>query len=143
MSEKPHSIRSYGVRLLMLGCVLALGCGPQTSTDIRQVSGTVTCDGERIAEGSIVFLPVRGSKPPVAGKIKGGTFSMEVPTGSNKVQIYAIRKETVATEIPAITKAGDEVATNYLPPRYNDKTELTAEVKPDKRNEFTFPLTLK
>ena len=52
--------RTYGIYL-----VIFAGCG--AGTDRRALEGTVTIDGEPLAEGDIAFLSRRGTSGPTAG----------------------------------------------------------------------------
>ena len=77
-------------------CLLLLaGCGPQS--DRSSLEGTVTLNGQPLAEGSIALRPLPGTRGPTAGgKIANGTFAI-LPaqgtfTGTFRVEITASRK---------------------------------------------------
>jgi hypothetical protein len=57
-------------------CLLLLaGCGPQS--DRSSLEGTVTLNGEPLAEGSIALRPLPGTRGPTAGgRITNGTFAI-------------------------------------------------------------------
>lgn len=131
---------------LVLGAILA-GCHAD-SIDRATVSGQVTLDGQPIAEGQIRFIPENG--PMWAARIKDGRYTTEgakgVPIGNLLVRIEAYR-------IPAWhMKAGSDPSTEadetpreqYLPPRYNYKSELRVTIEPGSiRVEKDFSLTMK
>lgn len=125
--------------LSALGCLLAFGCqgsGPAA----YPVTGSVTFDEEPVADGEIVFLSVDNSAAPAAGKITAGSFSATVPPGPKKVEIRAARMEPLpAGQTGAMGET--ETMVDYIPARYNAKTELTAEVEAGGKNQFTFALT--
>ena len=78
--------RILAVGLLCAGCLLLTGCsgkGVQTGT----VSGTVTLDGQPLADGTINFNSLDGNTPTSGGKITNGSFSVAVPRGLQKVMI--------------------------------------------------------
>ena len=119
--------------------ILVAGCdsgGPQS------VSGTVTLDGQPLPSGDILFVPESGDQGADAGKIEDGKFSFTSKPGKMKVQITAQREVAGKTERGAM---GESLAKTeqYLPPRYNTATELTAEVTPGGSNRFEFPLQSK
>ena len=136
-----YCLPTVGTRrlLLVLGCVLWVGCtggGPAT----YPATGTATFDGRPIPEGDIVFVSVDQSTPPAAGKIQQGAFRVDVPAGAKKVEIRASRMEKLP-EGQAGAMGETEMMVDYIPARYNSQTELTAEVKPGEKNEFSFTLT--
>lgn len=79
-------------RLLCIGLVAALpwclsGCqnSAQTAPAQAKVSGTVNLDGKPMESGEILFS-VAGQGPRTL-EIKNGTFSGEVFTGKNRVEV--------------------------------------------------------
>jgi hypothetical protein len=121
-------------RALALLVFLALGCKADPFTD---VSGTVTLDGNPIAEGEIIFEAGDHSATPSAGKIVDGRFKFRATYGAKKVQINAT-KDTGRKE-----KDGWPIFQSIIPERYNTKSELTADIKTSGPNEFTFTLVTK
>ena len=132
-------------RLVALGLLLALnGCGDRAGGRLA-VQGAVTFDGQSLDGGSISFRPVAGTTGPTAGaKIVDGRFS--IPTdkslfaGKYRVEITATRKTGKQVKDPTFGAMVDQVA-QYLPGRYNRRSELTAEVRPGGPNDFKFDLT--
>ena len=109
----------------------AVGCGKST----YEVSGNVTCDGQPLKEGDILFVPENPKLGPDAGKIVDGHYQFQAQPGKMRVQITANRI------IPGkVGMMGEPVTGNYLPERYNEKTELRAEVGKDSPNHFDFDL---
>jgi hypothetical protein len=112
----------------VFAALLALaGC---TDSKNGQVSGTVKVDGIPIESGAITFLPVDGKTATAGGIIKNGAYSVKVPVGAMKVSISAPKVigekkiyNTPNSPVMPITKEA-------LPEKYNEKTELTFEVKP-------------
>lgn len=127
-------MRSLGWLVLVLVVAGSLGCGP-SGPQRYPVSGTVTWNGQPLAEGDILFVPVDGATVPDPGKIKDGKFSFEAQAGQKKVEIRATRE---AGPVDPVMGAPPRV--QFVPAKYNDATELTAEVKPQEKNEFIFPL---
>ena len=111
---------------LVLCALLIAGCD---ASKFAEVSGTVTVDGKPVSAGSITFLPVDGLTPTAGGQIKDGKYSVKVPVGPMKVTISAPKaigkKKLYATpDSPEGTLYAEA-----LPERYNEKTELTLDVK--------------
>jgi len=125
--------RPCGILCLVATLCLAMGCGP-SRPKTYPVSGTVSFDGKPVPEGDIILRAADGHSAPAAGKIKDGEFHLEATAGQKKVEIRAAHK--VARVEGAM---GDEYQ-DYLPPEYNSKTTLTAEVKEQGENHFDFPL---
>jgi len=74
------------VRWLAAGvaAVAMMGCGPSTST----ISGTVTFNGEPVANGAISFFPTDGKGSPAGGLIKDGRYTVTgLKPGERTVQL--------------------------------------------------------
>jgi hypothetical protein len=126
-----------GFCLLML-----LGCSPAGKR--QALEGTVTLDGKPLAEGSILFVPHTGTKGPTSGgDIAQGRFSIAPGggtfSGTFRVEITAIRSTGKKMMDPRAGKLTEETV-QFIPARYNRQSELTAEVKSDGPNRFTFDL---
>jgi hypothetical protein len=128
----------------VLALTAAAGCddGPASG----EVTGTVTVDGKVPAEGSsITFIPSDGKTASAGDVIKDGKYSAKVPVGNCKVEIRVPRpagKQTTNKEGPGGGPGGGGLIEESLPARYNDKTELTFEVKRGK-NEKNWDLSTK
>jgi hypothetical protein len=120
--------------------LLATGCG--SSYSLGTVTGTVTLDGKPLPQATVTFS--RGQ-----GRMSVGTTDDQ----GHYQLLYTVNQQgaepgthtvSIATQIDAGSGEGDLAAVEgrkeLLPPRYNDKTELTAEVKPG-RNTIDFDLT--
>ncbi len=124
----------YLVCLGLLVMVVA-GCGPSGPVTYP-VSGTVTWEGNPLAEGQIVFTPVDGSIAPDAGTITNGTFNFQAQAGSKRVEIYATRES--GPPDPVMNMPPKE---QYIPARYNAESILTAEVTKGGVSDLKFDLT--
>ena len=120
--------------VLLLG---VLGCGGGSET--YDVSGAVTLDGQPVKEGDIIFEASDGSIGSDAGKIIDGKYSLEVKPGRKKVVIRSQRKVPGKSIEGAMGENLDETE-EAIPARYNESTELTAEVGSSSDNTFDFPL---
>ena len=104
----------------------------------------MTLDGEPLTEGQIRFVPKRGTGGPSAGgPVREGRYAVARDggpfAGEFRVEITATR------ETGEILNHPDEgpvpLTAQYLPERYNSRSELTATVKAGEKNSFDFSLT--
>ena len=110
-----------------------LGCG---SDGMVVVSGSVTFDGQPLADGAVSFSPADKSVAPQGGRIRDGRFQLRCRPGKYRIEILASRPKKEAKELtPGMTPLEQ-----YIPAHYNDATSLEAEVSTKSRQEFTFDL---
>jgi len=127
--------------LVLSTLALASGCGGGDPTR-GEVKGTVIVNGQPAETGAISFTPVDGNSPTSGGKIVAGEYSVEVPFGMSKV---AIRVPKVVGERKLYDTPDSPVQplmAESLAPEFNDRTELTLDVKPGV-NERVFDLKAK
>ncbi|WP_145061863.1 hypothetical protein [Adhaeretor mobilis] len=113
------------------------------------VKGTVTVDGEPLASGQIVLVPLQGTRGPTAGaEIVDGEFSIASSggplAGKFRVEVTAAQTTTGRKQADIDFNTGKleqvEGTRQLLPPRYNSDSELTLEVTSDGPNRFNFEL---
>ena len=120
------------------------GCGASDGLNRQAVSGTVTCDGDPLANGAILFEPATDESGTVVGStIRQGSFAVSrhdgpVP-GLYRVRIYA-SSGTQAPPTKGQTDRSPRPMVERLPPAYNTRTELVAEVLVHRANHFRFDL---
>ena len=117
------------IGLGLLCAAATLGCGDV----LAEVSGTVTVDGEPLQEGEIIFEEADQNKSPEAGPIVGGKYTVQVPPGSKKVRINASRPTKKPERV-----LGAAARESMVAPEFNERTQLTAEVKPGKQDGVNF-----
>lgn len=128
--------RCWRLAAFVLGWfAVCAGCGKSPTT----VQGTVTFDGQPVANGSIVFEPADGAGPTAGGQIVQGKYQLaDVAPGDKIVRITAIRETGrqvdsglqtagTATGPSAPGQAVDEVE-QFIPAIYNQDSTLTCEV---------------
>ena len=127
---------------LLATLLVVVGC--EQNPNRYAVEGTVTLDGEPLDEGQIRLVPQRGTSGPSSGApIREGRFSIARDrgpfAGEFTVEITAVR------ETGEILNHPDEgpvpLTAQYLPARYNSKSDLTASVKAGEPNLVEFKLT--
>jgi hypothetical protein len=117
------------------GCALLAVAGCSRSEFI-EITGKVAWNGQPIDVGEIVFAPTNKSVAPTAGRIRGGAYKLLTKPGKMRVEIQAVRK--TGKRDP---REGFEITELYIPRRYNDASELVAEVTPEGDHVFNFMLT--
>jgi hypothetical protein len=111
------------------------------------VSGTVNFEGQPLKKGTIQFQPASQTEGILAvGTITDGRFEIPADAGPSPgkygVAIYSeddLPPAPAAGEMPGPPTARKKPAVS-IPPRYNAKSELTAEVKAGGPNVLTFNL---
>jgi hypothetical protein len=135
----------HNCRLLILAAIslaALLGCG---ETKRMPIEGTVSLDGQPLEKGSITFRPLPGTTGPTAGAAivngkfvimsSGGPFA-----GKFVVEISDVRATGRKVEGP---RGLVDEHLEFLPARYNTRSELQAEVKDTGRNNLEFALKSK
>jgi len=128
---------------LALALLVLAGCSGRKA----EVLGTVTLNGEPIAEGSINFIPIEGTTGPGAGAvIRDGQYHITpdkgVTPGKNRVEIRAFR--TTGRQVRDLAGPGGGVRQERVPafpPEYNDQSTLVREVERGK-NTINFEVQL-
>lgn len=136
-------VQKAAIVALLVGGAVGCGGGPER----LGVAGQVTLDGQPLPDGEIVFRPTAATEgPSVAGSIENGAYDIPdergpVP-GSYAVTITAERKTGRKIKADILGNATTDQYEQYLPERYNDKTELSAEIA-ESRDDLDFELTSK
>lgn len=135
------SVRFIGLIGLLALCLLSLGCSKQ-DPNRGQVTGTVEVDGQPAAAGAIAFTPIDGNTAGTGGDIVDGRYAVNANLGPSKVainipKVVGERKLYDTPDSPV-----RPVVEESLPPKYNDQTTLTFDVKPGP-NEQNFSLKTK
>ena len=124
-----------------IGLLLLTGCGQDSNR--KSLEGDVTLDGQPLMKGSITLVPMQGTGGPTAGgTIDNGKFSITSKgtfVGKFRVEITANRKTGQKKQGPFGNMVDDYE--QYIPDRYNQQSELEAEVTEAGSNHFEFPLS--
>jgi hypothetical protein len=129
-------MRSVTLLAVWLGLWAMLGCG-KSGPELVPVSGTVTLDGEPLAEGFLYFKTIRTGAHE-RFDIKAGEFTGMAEVGTRRVEVCANRPKTVI-----IDGAKIQVPNNIVHPSFNTESRLTAEVTREGPNRFTFAVKKK
>jgi hypothetical protein len=126
--------------LPFLGAVFSLaGC---RNDSMAELTGTIKVNGQPLEKGSIAFAPVSGKGQTAGGEVTNGNYSVRVGIGVMKVEI---RYPIIAGKKKDYDAPGGKYYNLYdesLPPKYNNESELTVDVKSGK-NQKDFDLSRK
>ena len=130
--------------VLLLSVLTVAGCGGSGRPVVvgppkDQVSGTVTYDGSPLVRGQVIFVDVGDDPRKYGGEVINGKFKIECTPGEKKVVVEGYREGPEGTG-DEIGLGGIGAVEQYLPARYNEATELTAEVTAGGQNTFQFDL---
>jgi hypothetical protein len=120
---------------VFFSCMVALGCPGNREEPTYDVSGAVTIDGAPLPNGFINFESEKpDGQPPGSAQIDGGRYATKSRAGKKKI--------TITSNKPTGEKdsGGFDITVNWLPARYNTKSELSAEVTAAGPNTFDFAL---
>ncbi len=141
--------KSQFVVLIICTVVLAniAGCGGSVKgidPDLVPVTGTVLLDGKPLASGIVGFAPEEEGASSSTGIIKNGKFTLKQTASAHgaKPGKYKISIQSWSTP-PSMDKDGKSIkGVSAIHKKYNNpKTSgLSAEVKKDDTNDFTFEL---
>jgi hypothetical protein len=95
------------------------------------VQGTVTLDGEPLAEGEVYFSTVQTGEIDTF-PVKNGKFAGKALAGTRRVEVVAYRTIPIAGEM------GGEVQENLIAAEFNSASKLTAVVSATGVNQFSF-----
>jgi hypothetical protein len=108
--------------------VLLTACNPEKVPKLGAVTGTVTMDGQPVADAAVTFDGANPGEPPSLGQTDS----------SGKYELYYSRGHkgaTIGEHVIRISTYGGSTADDAeprketIPARYNVKSELKAEVK--------------
>ena len=141
----PTTIRRRPLTLLVPALTLlalAGGCGkPAHIPDLGEVSGTVTLDGQPLADATINFSPAEG-RPSFGKTDAAGQYSLSF-VGEYTGAIVGPHTVRISTEQYIEREDGTtDYVKESVPPGYNKKSTLTANVEPGE-NSFDFELSSK
>jgi len=140
-----YSTRTLGITALSLAVFAAAYFLYPRQPPHPGVSGTVTLDGQPLANATMSFLPDDDQlEPAFARTDQKGNYALqqtEAVAGAMPGR-YTVR---ITTYEPAVTEIDPQVAgiPERVPTKYNIKTELAADVEQVENNVIDFPLDSK
>ncbi len=129
---KPKLTRCLFLAPWLLLCLP--GCGPVSNQ--VPISGTVSYDGQPVAEGTITFMPVSGVGQTTGAQVIDGAYSTSVSPGEQAVQITATKTTTKANPTAEEVDRGLTSETEqYIPAKYNRVSELRVTITSESSEE--------
>lgn len=127
-----RTANTHGLFVAVL-LVCAAGCGRNTGT--VSIGGAVSYDGQPVASGTIIFMPVEGTQGPSTGSaIEAGRYQVPAQKGPlaggrYKVEITALQK-TGKTVPNMFDPNGQplEAVEQFVPECYNARSKLMVTV---------------
>lgn len=136
-------MRTFRIPATVVAMILAAGCGSDAPT-LAPAGGTVLFNGEPLTEANVVFIPEEGGPSSVGQTGDDGRFTLStggqpgVVVGKHQVAVQAV-------EEAKLSEAGEVegAVRSRIPEKYSNPlaSELSAEVKQDGENNFSFELT--
>lgn len=123
-------------RFLLVSLFLVVGCGK--ANDMGIVEGTITLDGQPVDSGEIVFRDPSRQVHSVSGRITNGQYLVESFPASMQVEIWGFR-EVPGKFVEHNPGVKIPLTEQYIPPKYNEKSDLLVEVVQG-QNAFDFVL---
>ncbi|WP_165070177.1 hypothetical protein [Paludisphaera rhizosphaerae] len=148
MTRRFHPCVRMGL-VLTLAFLIPVGCSEGDGLPRQEITGSVLFDGKPLATGSIQFQPGGGPGEGSVGAgavIQDGKYQIDrekgLTPGSYRVVILSHDSsiQPVQEDVPG---GGVRLAPELIPPQYNVKTTLTAEVVAEKPNVFDYDLQKK
>jgi hypothetical protein len=125
--------RIVALCLVAAGLAGLTGCGGGRET--VAVQGTVTLDGQPVADAAVMFSGPAGGSPVTARTDANGRFTVQAVVGSNAVAVAKVDSsgQAGAGEDGMMPASGAVSSKSVLPPKYADlrTSELTVEVARD------------
>lgn len=137
--------QAHGICLAILGVAVAIGlagCRRSSGLDVHPVAGTVTVDGAPLADGWIVFRSLEGDARGCAGRITNGGYRAEAFAGRASVAVTATRAIPGEFVRASPDDEPQPKTEQFIPRRYNEKTELEADIPRGGIRGLDFALTL-
>jgi len=139
-----------GCLLVWLGALaIGAGCGASDPLGRRAVSGTVTLDGQPLANGVVSFQPTGEGATSSGAVITAGKYAIArdrgLPQGKYRVVINAVKPGTGMT-LPEGKMPGEEVGTpqvELIPAEWNSKSQNVVEVTGAGVAHFTHEISTK
>ena len=111
--------------LLVVAFIQMAGCdrGPALGT----VKGTITIDRTPVDGGLIRMVPTDGNSQPADSVITGGNYSITMPMGEKRVQIYWAQGG--GGNVDTASQGTEKSVVQRIPAKYNAESTLTYTVE--------------
>ena len=147
---RSRSVPQWGIALRLAAMTpwLLIGCGEDDGLPRLEISGMVTLDGTPLPTGSIQFQPNATLEQVAVAEgttIQDGRYALAqekglVPGSYGVIILSHAADAPLEEELPG---AGVRLPKERIPPQYNVKTTLVADVSADGENVFNYDLKSK
>jgi len=126
-------------------CLLVTaGCGDGAMT----IQGAVTLDDTPVENGTISFDPADGNGPTLGGPINGGRYEVKAPAGAAgrkvvRIQCFRLTGKKIWPGPPSPPGTMVDETKQVVPPEYNEKSTLTADLVAGKPATLDYKLSAK
>lgn len=131
------------VLLIIIGCLSMTFGGCSKKSEQFEIRGQVTYQGQPIADGKILFMPIDESRPQAIAKIVDGEYVTASPggvfVGEYKVQVFGYRGNGKIQDLGELYGGKQEQQVQYVPAKFNQETELTVDISSEE-SEYDFEL---
>ena len=133
-------------------CALACGCGESEEPFVRApVQGSVIAGSDALESGTIRFVPIEGTKGPIASAaVKDGHYEFTAengpPVGKHRVEVVPgnfLGFDPGDQQAAERALRSAERPKNPVPRGYGARTPLRAVVEPEGSDHLDFMLTAK
>lgn len=128
----------------LIVCGLCCGCGEGSSDtpETSSVTGKVTLDDTPLEGATVMFAPKAGGRTSIGTTDNNGHYELNYSI-STKGAVPGAYTVTIRTATTTSGEDGNDIEVpEKLPPKYHDKSELTADVA-EGENTIDFPLKSK
>ena len=126
----------------LLTTLAAVGCGG-SDVDLVKVTGTVTMNGEPVADAEVLFKPVAGGRLSHGKTDAEGRYTLEYLPGQRGA-IVGAHQVSVSTYVEPDTDSSDPEKMagrpETIPAEFNSRTTLEAELEPAGSTVLDFDL---
>jgi len=119
----------WGMALALLALGVA-GCSG-TAVELGKVEGTITLDGQPLADADVAFRPKEGGRTAIAVTDSSGHYVLEFAAGEQGALVgpHLVRVTTFVEEVTADDGSVEEEGREELvPAKYNEESELEVDV---------------
>lgn len=131
----------------LVSCLMTAGCSDPYEGRMA-ISGTITLEGQPLADGAIIFEPAGGQGTTSGASITNGKYTIERKDGL-KPGKYTVRitsgdgtTPNDLSEEEAASPGGSTniVSVDRIPPEYNEKSTQSVDVLADGDNVFDYAI---
>lgn len=115
----------------LLVAITAVGCGKASGPELSTLKGHVTLNGAPLGKARVIYQPASaGGSPSFAETAADGSYELKFNRDRIGVLLGLHRISVTTYRVEEDQSGKETVVLESLPPKYNEKTELSYEVQP-------------